>query len=226
MERYNVKNSTTLKAVAGFAIGTAIVGAAAWWCQSSKVKSKEISMSPLPDEVKEVTTTTTAATSSGEDKASHAGSEQETRQTDATPVADDGVELIEVQESGATAVNATSDVDTILTNALADSPVISWRQTSDEVILETPVDNVRGKDVTCNINAHSLYLAVLEKVLVDEPLFAPISPDDSCWEIGDAEEGRKITVSLHKANLPASQCKWKAPFASRDPAKRASKVEE
>ena len=62
--------------------------------------------------------------------------------------------------------------------------MISWRQTIEEVILETPVDVVRGKDVTCNINAHSLYLAVLGKVLVDEPLFAPISPDDSSWEIG------------------------------------------
>ncbi|CAL8464527.1 g4062 [Coccomyxa elongata] len=141
-------------------------------------------------------------------------------------MADDDVEIIEVQDSAPTALNPTSDVDIVLTNALADSPVISWRQTCEEVILETPVDIVRAKDVTCNIHAHSLYLAVLEKILVDEPLFAPISPDDSSWEIGDAEEGRKITVSLHKANIPASQCKWKAPFASRNPAKRASKVEE
>ena len=43
---------------------------------------------------------------------------------------------------------------------------------------------------------------------------------------GDAEDGRKITVSLHKANLPASQCNWKALFAARDPASVESKGEE
>lgn len=182
MERINLKNSTTLQAVAGFAVGAAIVGAGAWWCQPSKVKSKEVSMSPLPDEVRKAPTTTTDAAPSGKDKASHARNQQEMRQSDAHP--DDGVEIIEVQDSAATAPNATSDVDTILTSALADSPVISWRQTTDEVILETPVDTMRGKDVTCNITAHSLYLAVLEKVLLDEPLFAPISPNDSSWEIG------------------------------------------
>ncbi len=68
----------------------------------------------------------------------------------------------------------------------ADAPTISWRQTAEEVVLETPVgDNVRAKDLVCNINARSLYLAVQGKVLVDEPLFAPISPDESSWEIGE-----------------------------------------
>lgn len=39
MERTKVKNSVTLKAAAGFAVGAAIMGAAAWWFQSGKVQS-------------------------------------------------------------------------------------------------------------------------------------------------------------------------------------------
>lgn len=76
-------------------------------------------MSPIPDEAKKATTSTTDATPSGEDKASHAERQQETRQSGATPVADDGVEVIEVRDSAATAPNAISDMDNILTNALA-----------------------------------------------------------------------------------------------------------
>ena len=66
-----------------------------------------------------------------------------------------------------------------------DAPTISWRQTEEEVVLEAPVEeHVRAKNLECNFSARSLYLAVMGRVLVDEPLFAPISPDESSWEIG------------------------------------------
>lgn len=45
-------------------------------------------------------------------------------------------------------------------------------------------DDVRGRDLVCSFTVRNLYLAVLGKVQVDEQLFAPISPDDSSWEIG------------------------------------------
>ena len=66
-----------------------------------------------------------------------------------------------------------------------DAPTISWQQTEEEVVLETPVEeHVRAKNVECNFSARSLYLAVLGKVLVDDGLYAPISPDESSWDIG------------------------------------------
>ncbi len=40
MERNTLKNSTALQAVAGFAAGAAILGLAAWWYQSGKVRIK------------------------------------------------------------------------------------------------------------------------------------------------------------------------------------------
>ena len=76
-------------------------------------------MASIPDKLEKATIITTDATPSGEDKASHAARQQETKQSSATPVADDGVKVIGVRDSAATAPNAMSDVDTILTNALA-----------------------------------------------------------------------------------------------------------
>ncbi|EIE19194.1 DUF382-domain-containing protein [Coccomyxa subellipsoidea C-169] len=210
MERNTLKNSTALQAVAGFAAGAAILGLAAWWYQSGKVPSKapkKVEMAPIPDKDPDYASTVASRHLEAADAASPAGSQQADRQSDehasAVHIATEGT-LGDIEEIAPSA-GAILDEEIILANAIADAPTISWRQTAEEVVLETPVgDNVRAKDLVCNINARSLYLAVQGKVLVDEPLFAPISPDESSWEIGDAEDGRSITVSLHKANSETS----------------------
>ncbi len=93
-------------------------------------------MSPLPDEVKKATTTSEASPF-GEDIGSHDGNQQETRQSGAPPMADDNVEIIEVQDSAPIAPNATSDVDTLLTNVLA-GDLDPWYLRSPTTIMTLP----------------------------------------------------------------------------------------
>ena len=63
--------------------------------------------------------------------------------------------------------------------------VVAWRQTGEEVTLEAacPAD-LRRKDVLVTFTTHSVHVEARGQVIADGQLFAPIAPDECCWEFG------------------------------------------
>ena len=63
--------------------------------------------------------------------------------------------------------------------------LLAWRQTGEEVTLEAdcPAD-LRRKDVLVTFTTHSVHVEARGTVFADGQLFAPIAPDECCWEFG------------------------------------------
>lgn len=62
---------------------------------------------------------------------------------------------------------------------------MAWRQTGEEVTLEAACPReLSRKDVVCLFTTHSVHLEAAGHVIADGQLFAPIAPDECCWEFG------------------------------------------
>ena len=62
---------------------------------------------------------------------------------------------------------------------------VAWRQTGGEVTLEAACPKeLSRKDVVCLFTTHSVHLEAAGRIIADGQLFAPITPDECCWEFG------------------------------------------
>ena len=87
-----------------------------------------------------------------------------------------------------------------------------WSQTPKEVTLVLPLpEGAKAKDVRWKLTSKRIELAVLGESLLCEDFFHLVRPDDSTWEVEDADSGasgRQIRVTLAKAkpNQPWDCC--------------------
>jgi hypothetical protein len=80
---------------------------------------------------------------------------------------------------------------------------VAWRQTGEEVTLEAACPReLSRKDVLCLFTTHSVHLEAAGRVIADGQLFAPIAPDECCWEFGSAPR-----CASSRACLPQLFCK-------------------
>ena len=87
----------------------------------------------------------------------------------------------------------------------------SWEQTNKEIIYHVAVPaDVRAKEVRFKCSSQQLSVTVRDVELLSGDFFLPVKPDDSTWELEDAEAaGQRLRIGLCKAR---PNQKWDCSF--------------
>ena len=90
--------------------------------------------------------------------------------------------------------------------------IYTWVQSAQDAILNivVPPSTIR-KDVTCRFGTQHLFVSVAGMDYIDGATYQSVDPELCTWELLGAGEGRRLSVTLHKAKRQDGYYFWPCP---------------